>query len=259
MERVEQAIRRLFPFTVPAGRMAHFAGRAAAAVVASRFYAACLAEQMARMCVHCMVPILFVLAPMGAVVAMESLKVFAVFGAQGMTSSLLSVALFREIAPVMVAVMVASQTGAEVAAELGAMRVRQQLDAMEVMAVDPVPALVVPRILAGMLITPVLTLVGSFTGVAGGYLIAVPVMGANGGAFAANLFSWVEMSDVAGGLVKAAVFGLGIMTISCYHGFRARGGASGVGRATNDAVVASVVSVLVLNYFLTTAFFGFDI
>jgi phospholipid/cholesterol/gamma-HCH transport system permease protein len=206
-----------------------------------------------------MTPILFVLAPMGAVVAMESLKVFSIFGATTMTSSLLSVALFREIAPVMVTIMVASQTGAEIAAELGAMRVRQQIDAMEVMSVDPLKALIVPRLLAGLFVTPILNVVGTFTGIAGGYIIAVMVKGSNGGGFMANLFIWVNMTDVTGGIIKAAVFGLLVMLLSCYYGFHARGGAAGVGQATNDSVVASVVSILVMNYFLTTAFFGFDI
>jgi phospholipid/cholesterol/gamma-HCH transport system permease protein len=259
MEWALNTISRYFPFVVVMGKMTRFFLDALAAIFTPKFYAANTLEQMQRMCVHCMIPILFVLAPMGAVVAMESLKVFSFFGASTLTSSLLSVALFREIAPVMVAIMVASQTGAEIAAELGAMRVRNQIDAMEVMSVDPLKALIVPRLLAGFFITPILNIVGTFTGIIGGYIIAVMVKGSNGGAFIANLFKWVDLTDVIGGVIKAAVFGVTVMLISCYHGFYTRGGAAGVGQATNDSVVRSVVSILVLNYFLTTAFFGFDL
>jgi len=259
MEWALHTISRYFPFVTVLGRMARFFLDAAAAVFTPKFYTVKMLEQMQRMCVHCMIPVLFVLGPMGAVVAMESLKVFSIFGASGMTSSLLSVALFRELAPVLVSVMVASQTGAEIAAELGAMRVREQIDAMEVMSVDPFKALIVPRLLAGLFITPVLTLVGNFTGILGGYIIAVMVKGSNGGAYIGNLFVWLNMMDVMGGVIKAAIFGLLIMVISCYHGFYAHGGAAGVGQATNDSVVHSVVSILVMNYFLTTAFFGFNI
>jgi phospholipid/cholesterol/gamma-HCH transport system permease protein len=259
MEWALHTISRYFPFVVNLGKMAHFFKNSIASIFTPKFYAANMLEQMQRMCIHCVIPILFVLAPMGAVVAMESLKIFSIFGASFMTSSLLSVTLFREIAPVMVAIMVASQTGAEVAAELGAMRVRHQIDAMEVMAVDPMKALIVPRLLAGLVVTPILNIVGTFTGILGGYIITVMIKGANGGAYMANLFNWVNMTDVAGGVIKAAVFGITVMLISCYHGFHTTGGAAGVGQATNDSVVMSVVSILVMNYFLTTAFFGFNL
>ncbi|MEK6776293.1 MAG: ABC transporter permease [bacterium] len=259
MEWALHTISRYFPFVTVLGRMAGFFLESVAAIFTPKFYSVRMLEQMQRMCVHCMVPVLFVLAPMGAVVAMESLKVFSIFGASGMTSSLLSVALFRELAPVLVSVMVASQAGAETAAELGAMRVREQIDAMEVMSVDPLKAMIVPRLLAGFFITPILTLVGTFTGILGGYIIAVMVKGSNSGAYMGNLFVWLNMMDVMGGVIKAAIFGLLIMVISCHQGFYASGGAAGVGQATNNSVVHSVVSILVVNYFLTTAFFGFNI
>ncbi len=239
--------------------MAHFFLDSVLSIFSPKFYAANLFEQMERMCIHCIFPILFVLAPMGAVIALESLKVFSIFGATDMTSSLLSIALFREIAPVLVAIMVASQTGAEIAAELGAMRIKREIDALEVMAVDPVKALIVPRILAGFFVTPFMTLIGTFSGIAGGYVIAVIVRGANEGGFMGNLFAWLNMADITGGIIKAAVFGMMVMVICCYFGYHARGGAAGVGQATNDAVVGSVVSILVVNYFLTTAFYGFNV
>jgi phospholipid/cholesterol/gamma-HCH transport system permease protein len=259
MERAAEMIRRYFPAVPVLGRMARFFWDVLFSIFSPKFYLRNLLEQMERMCVHCMVPILFVLAPMGAVMAMESLKVFSIFGATTMTSSLLSVTLFREIAPVMTAIMVASQTGAEIAAELGAMRVKGEIDAYEVMAVNPYKALIVPRVVAGFFITPILTLIGTFTGILGGYIITVVVMGSNAGGFMGNLFKWLDMTDIVGGIIKAAFFGILVILISCYYGFHVRGGAAGVGQATNDAVVSSVVSIMVMNYFLTTAFFGFSV
>ncbi len=259
MASAADTIDRVFPFVSSLGRVARFFFDALAAALTPKFYWKTLLEQMERMCIHCTVPILFVLAPMGAVIALESVKVFSIFGATNMTSSLLSVAMFREIAPVMGGIMVASQTGAEISAEIAGMRVRGLIDALEVMSVNPRKAVIAPRILAGFLITPVLTLVGSFTGIAGGYIIAVLVKGSSSGAFTENLFAWATMTDVVGGLIKAAIFGLMVIVISCYHGYYAGRGAAGVGQATNDSVVSSVVFILVMNYFLTTAFFGFDI
>lgn len=259
MEWAINGISRIFPFVTVLGRMTHFFLRALVSAFRPKFYGANTLEQMERMCVHCLIPILFVLAPMGAVIAMESLKVFSMFGAASMTSSLLSVMLFREVAPVMVAIMVASQTGAEIASELGAMRVKGEIDAMEVMSVDTTKALIVPRLIAGVTITPILMIIGTFTGIAGGYIIAVMVKGSNKGGFMDNLFAWLNMTDVAGGCIKAAVFGFMVILVSCYHGFHVRGGAAAVGQATNDAIVNSIVSILLFNYFLTTAFFGFHI
>ncbi len=259
MASAANTIARVFPFVLSLGRVAGFFLDAVAAIFTPKYYWKTLLEQMERMCIHCTLPILFVLAPMGAVIALESVKVFSIFGAANMTSSLLAVAMFREIAPVMGGIMVASQAGAEIAAEIAGMRVRGLIDALEVMSVNPRKAVIAPRIVAGLLVTPVLTLVGTFTGIAGGYIIAVLVKGANAGAFMENLFAWVTMTDVVGGLIKAAVFGVMVIVISCYHGFYAGRGAAGVGQATNDSVVSSVVAILVMNYFLTTAFFGFDI
>jgi phospholipid/cholesterol/gamma-HCH transport system permease protein len=259
MEWAINKISQYFPFLAVLGRMIHFFSSAVASSVKPKFYIANMLEQMERMCIHCMIPVLFVLAPMGAVMAMESMKVFSIFGASTMTSSLLSVMLFREVSPVMVAIMVASQTGAEITAELGAMRVKGELDAMEVMSVNPLKSLIVPRLIAGFCITPILMVIGTFTGIMGGYIISVTVKGSNEGGFMGNLFAWLNMMDVVGGCIKAAVFGIVVIMISCYYGFHVRGGAAAVGQATNDAIVNSIVSILVFNYFLTTAFFGFSI
>ena len=205
---------------------------------------------------RCLLPVICVVGPMGAAVALQGMNLLTRFGTEHMLSSMLSVAILREISPVMASMMVASQAGSSIAAELGAMRVKEEIDALEVMAVNPIQRLVVPRLLAGLIITPLLNAVASLAGLIGGYLIAVPVKGLNLGTFFANLYMMVGPRDLVIGFTKTAVFGLAITTIACYYGYHVTGGAEGVGRATNRTVVYSAVIVLLLNYFLSSLFYG---
>ena len=205
---------------------------------------------------RCLLPVLCVVGPMGAAVSLQGIKLLKMFGTEHMLSSMLSVAILREISPVMASMMVASQAGSSIAAELGAMRVKEEIDALEVMAVNPIQRLVVPRLLAGLIITPLLNAVASFVGLVGGFLVAVPIKGMNIGTFMTNLYSLVGPGDLTIGLVKTSVFGLAITTIACYYGYHVTGGAEGVGKATNRTVVYSVVVVLMLNYLLSSAFYG---
>jgi phospholipid/cholesterol/gamma-HCH transport system permease protein len=136
------------------------------------------------------------------------------------------------------------------------MRIKEELDATEVMAVDALKFHAVPRVIALTIACPLLNIVGSVAGVAGGYVTAVFIKGESGGIFLAELWSFMGPIDLYGGIVKTTVFGLVIGLISCYHGYRATGGAAGVGKAVNDTVVHSVVAFITLNYFLTSALFG---
>ena len=205
---------------------------------------------------RCILPVVVVVFPFGMVMALQGLVIFNLFGAQRLLSALVGVAIFRELSPVLASVLVASQAGSAFAAQLGAMRVQEEIDATEVMAIDPIRVHVVPRVLAVVIATPMLNLFGSVAGVAGGFTTAVLVKGETAGVFWSNLWELTSMMDITSSLVKTAVFGLIIALIACYQGFYTRGGANGVGRAVNNTVVYSITIFVTANYFLTSAFFG---
>ena len=187
----------------------------------------------------------------GMVLALQSYYGFRKFGAESLVGTTVALSMARELGPVLTSLMVTARAGSAIAAELGTMRVTEQIDALTVMAVDPIRYLVVPRILAGLLMVPVLCVISDFVGVTGGYFVGVKLLGINSGVYVANTIKYVELVDVFNGLVKAACFGVILTTIGCYKGFYASGGAQGVGRATTEAVVLASVLILISDYFLT--------
>lgn len=188
----------------------------------------------------------------GAVFALQTGKAFALFNAESLVGATIGLSLAREIGPVFAALMVTARACSAMAAELGTMRVTEQIDALETMAVDPVHYLVVPRVVATTLMAPLLTAIFDLIGMIGAWFVGVHLLDISEGAFFDKLYYFVDMKDFLGGLIKAAFFGFFISTISCYSGFTTKGGAKGVGNATTQAVVVSSVSVLVMDYFLTT-------
>lgn len=205
---------------------------------------------------RCILPVVAVVFPFGMVMALQGLTIFNLFGAQRMLASLISVAVLRELSPVLASVLVAAQGGSSFAAELGSMRIKEELDATAVMGVDPLGWHVLPRVLALMAACPFLNLVGSAAGIAGGFTTATVFKGENAGTFMAELWAFTEFHDVWGGMLKTFCFGTLIGTIACYQGYTTTGGAAGVGRAVNDTVVYAVMAFIVSNYFLTSAIFG---
>lgn len=205
---------------------------------------------------RCIVPVTATVVPLGMVMALQGLAIFDIFGAQRLLSSLISVSVFRELSPVLGSALVAAQGGSSFAAELGSMRIKEELDATSIMAVDPLRIHVLPRVVACVIATPILNLIGSVGGIIGGFITAVWVKGEPGGTYWANLWELTTPMDLAGGIIKTAVFGFIIGSIACYHGFHATGGAAGVGKAVNDTVVQACVASIVANYFLTSALFG---
>ena len=187
----------------------------------------------------------------GAVFTLQSVDAFARFSAQSLVGATVTLALARELAPVLTALMVAGRVGSAMATELGTMRVTEQIDAMEVMAVDPLGYLVAPRVFAGAFMVPLLTMLFIMVGVAGSYLVAVIFSGIDEGAYMARIERWLDPSDLFQGLSKALVFGTVVALIGCYKGFHAAGGARGVGQATTGAVVIGSIAIFVLHYFLT--------
>ena len=192
----------------------------------------------------------------GMVLALQTTYSLREFGAEGVVGQIVAVSLTREIAPVFTALMVTARAGSAMAAELGNMRVTEQIDALVTMAVSPVQYLLSPRLLASVLMMPLLCIVYTCVGMAGAWLVAVRWMGVDPGIFIANIEKGMVPHDFYMGLIKSAVFGFLISAISCTRGFYASGGARGVGQATTEAVVHSAVSLLIANYLLTSWLMG---
>lgn len=188
----------------------------------------------------------------GMVFALQTGYAFRLFNAQAFVGSTVGLALSREIAPVFTALMVVARAGSAMAAEIGTMKVTEQVDALHMMAVHPMHYLVVPRVIASTFMLPLLTMMFNFIGVIGAYFVAVSLLNIDSNVFLHKLSYYVDVDDLMGGLFKAAVFGFFLGLISCYRGYRTEGGAEGVGRATTQAVVMASVTVLVVDYFLTS-------
>jgi phospholipid/cholesterol/gamma-HCH transport system permease protein len=188
----------------------------------------------------------------GMVLALQMTYQLRAYGAEGVVGVVVAVSLAREIAPVFAALMVTARAGSAMAAELGNMRVTEQIDALTTMAVSPVQYLLSPRLLAAFVMLPMLYVLYSCVGMAGAWLVAVTGLGVDPGTFIANIEKGLVPSDFYMGLVKSATFGFLICAISCFHGFNASGGAKGVGEATTRAVVQSAVAILVANYIITS-------
>jgi phospholipid/cholesterol/gamma-HCH transport system permease protein len=191
----------------------------------------------------------------GMVLALQSSYGFRKFGAEGLVGTTVALSMTRELGPVLTSLMVTGRAGSAMAAELGTMRVTEQIDALLVMALNPIKYLVVPRVLASFLMLPILTVISDFVGILGGYVVAVKMLGINEGAYINKMIKYLDLQDIYNGLIKAAFFGVIMSVISCYKGFYTSGGSEGVGRATTEAVVLSSVTILVSDYVLTSLMF----
>jgi phospholipid/cholesterol/gamma-HCH transport system permease protein len=191
----------------------------------------------------------------GMVMALQGYYGFRMFGAESLVGSTVALGMTRELGPVLTSLMVTARAGSAMAAELGTMRVTEQIDALYVMAANPVKHLIVPRVIAGVVMLPLLTIVSDFVGTIGGYFVGVIILDINEGAFIKNITMYVDLDDIYNGLIKAAFFGLILSLIGCYKGFNTTGGAEGVGRATTEAVVLASISILISDYFLTAIMF----
>jgi phospholipid/cholesterol/gamma-HCH transport system permease protein len=192
----------------------------------------------------------------GMVLALQSYTGFARFSAQGAVASVVVLSVTRELGPVLAGLMVAGRVGSAMAAEIGTMRVTDQIDALATLSTDPMKYLVAPRLLAGILALPMLVVVADILGVLGGFLVSTTSLGFNPAAYLHSTFSYLETIDVVSGLVKSAVFGFLIALMGCYNGYATRGGAEGVGAATTAAVVSASILILAFDYVLTGLFFS---
>jgi len=192
----------------------------------------------------------------GMVLALQSYTGFARFSAESAIPNVVIVSITRELGPVLAGLMVAGRVGAAMAAEIGTMRVTEQIDALNTLATNPFKYLVAPRLIAGITMLPLLVLVADIIGVFGGYLVSIHKLGFNPGTYLQNTMDFMEAQDVISGLVKAATFGFLITLMGCYHGYNSQGGAQGVGQATTNAVVSASILILCFNYFITELFFA---
>ncbi len=191
----------------------------------------------------------------GMVLALQSSTGLARFSAETAMPTLVVLSITRELGPVLAGLMVAGRIGAAMAAEIGTMRVTDQIDALTTLSTNPMKYLVAPRLLAGIVALPLLVVVADILGVFGGFIVATLKLGFNPHTYLSNTLTYMETQDVVSGLTKAAVFGFLISLMGCYHGYNSRGGAQGVGSATTMAVVSASVLILAFDYLLSELFF----
>lgn len=192
----------------------------------------------------------------GMVLTVQTAHEFIKYGAQSSVGGVIAIAVGRELAPVLTGVVVAGRVGAAIAAEIGSMKVTEQIDALKVMATSPVSYLVVPRLIALVLMLPILVIYADLIGTVGGYLVATLHSGISSFTYLHSIKVFAETGDVVGGMVKAMVFGAIIAIIGCHKGLTTDPGAEGVGRATTGAVVTSIIIIFISNYFLSLVLYG---
>jgi len=215
-----------------------------------------LFRQMVRVGVDS-VPVVFVTTLFtGAVLALQTVQGFQRFHAESLVGSVVALSLTRELSPVLSGLMVTGRVGSSMAAELGSMRVTEQIDALTSLGTEPVQYLMVPRIVASIMMLPLLVIMGDAVGIAGGYLVAVNLLGVNPVRYLENTFQFLHIQeDIVSGLIKAAAFGLIFSLIACVRGYYTTGGAEGVGRSTTRAVVSGSLAILIADFFLTKLLF----
>jgi phospholipid/cholesterol/gamma-HCH transport system permease protein len=243
-------------FLAATGRLAMFAGLALATAFTPPFYIRAILREMVNIGYFSLPVVGLTSIFTGMVLALQSYTGFSRFAAESGIPTVVVLSVTRELGPVITGFMVAGRVGAAMAAEIGTMRVTDQIDALTTLSTDPLRYLVLPRLLAAILTLPMLVVVADIIGVFGGYLLGVYKLGFDPQAYLNRTREYLETVDVVSGLVKAAAFGFIVALMGCYQGYHSRGGAQGVGRATTYAVVSASVLILVVDYMITAAFFG---
>ncbi len=238
------------------GHLARFAATATLAVFSPPAYPRLIARQFMAIGYYSLPVVGLTALFTGAALALQIYDGSAQFQSETVVASVVVIAMTRELGPVLGGLMVAGRVGAALAAELGTMRVTEQIDALVTLQTNPFKYLVAPRLIAATATLPLLVLVGDIIGVMGGYLVATGRLDFNATNYLKNTFEFLEAVGVISGVVKSTVFGYIIAIMGCYHGFNSTGGAQGVGRATTNAVVSSMILILIANYFVTEIFFN---
>jgi len=247
--------RVFFAFLEAVGHLTLFVWSTVGGVFRPPFYTKQLRKQLIEIGYYSLPVVGLTAMFTGAALALQTYSGFSRFNAESSVAIVVVLAITRELGPVMAGLMVAGRIGASYAAEIGTMRVTEQIDALTTLSTDPYKYLVLPRVLAGVLMLPCLVFVGDIIGVFGGYLVSVHELGFAPGPYLKSTAEFLEVKDVISGLIKASVFGFIIALMGCYHGFNSKGGAQGVGAATTHAVVSASILILLSNYVLTSLLF----
>ncbi len=255
MEFIRLLGRIFIRFFEATGRLGIFTLKALYHCVTPPFYLKQLFTQLVEIGFYSLPVVALTTTFSGMVIALQTYTGFARVSAEGAVAMVVWIAVTRELAPVMAGLMVAGRIGAAMAAELGTMRVTEQIDALTTLSTNAFKYLISPRIIAGVLMLPFLVLIGDVLGICGGYLIGVYKLDFNATSYLVNTWNFMQPMDVISGLAKAAVFGFIITLMGCYNGFHSKGGAQGVGAATTNAVVSSSILILIFNYIITEIFF----
>lgn len=248
--------RAFLAFLAATGRLALFTGEALSHCVRPPFYPTLLGRQMISVGYYSLPVVGLTALFTGMVLALQSYTGFARFNAESQIATVVALSMARELGPVLAGLMVAGRIGASMAAELGTMRVTEQIDALVTLRTNPIKYLIVPRLVAGVITLPALVLIDDVIGVMGGWIVAVYKLDFNGATYIQGSVAALQTMDIVSGLVKAAVFGFIITLMGCYQGFHSDRGAQGVGKATTSAVVAASILILLFDYVLTEVFFS---
>lgn len=256
MEFVATVGRLFLAFLSHVGRLSAFTGTAVSHIVRPPFYPRLILRSMVEIGYFSLPVVGLTAVFTGMVLALQSYTGFTRFNAESAIAGVVALSVTRELAPVLAGLMVAGRIGASIAAEIGTMRVTEQIDALTTLSVNPVKYLIVPRIVAGTIMLPALVLIADIIGIYGGYIVSIYTLGFSEGSYLQQTWDILETRDVTSGLWKAAAFGFIVTMMGCYHGFNSGRGAQGVGAATTYAVVSASILILIFNFILTKVFFS---
>ena len=243
-------------FFAQAGQLSLFILNTLKAVTRPPFYFRIIGQQIIRIGYYSLPVVALTSFFTGGALAIQIYYGGNQFNSETIVSSIVALGITRELGPVLGGLMVAGRVSAAIAAEIGTMRVTEQIDALTTLSTDPFKYLVAPRVIAAILCMPVLALVADIIGVFGGFVVGTQSFGFNAAVYVQRTVDFLTLDDVTSGLIKAAVFGFIIATMGCYNGYYSKGGAQGVGRATTNAVVAASILILAANYLMTSLLFS---
>lgn len=238
------------------GRIVVFAMRSVANIFTPPYYPKLIIKHMVNIGYYSLPVVGLTAIFTGAVLALQSYTGFSRFNAESSIATVVVISITRELGPVLAGLMVAGRVGAATAAEIGTMKVTEQIDALVTLSTSPYKYLFAPRLVAGVITLPLLVLIADIIGVFGGYLVGIHKLNFTAATYLNKTFEFLESKDVITGLIKASIFGFIITLMGCYHGFKSERGANGVGAATTYAVVSASMLILFSNYFATEYFFS---
>ena len=238
------------------GRLSQFVWLSVSHIVRPPFFWRLTAQQMLRIGYFSLPVVALTAFFTGGALALQIYYGGSSLNSESIVATIVALGITRELGPVLGGLMVAGRVSAAIAAELGTMRVTEQIDALTTLSTNPHKYLVVPRVVAAVITLPLLVLVADIIGIMGGYVVGTASLDFNGGVYIKNTADFLKLDDVTSGLIKAGVFGFIIAVMGCFHGFNSKGGAQGVGRATTNAVVSASILILAANYVMTSLLFA---